>query len=193
MGVNVLQNRRRMMAAVGPHTLPTKYQQVAYLSRTNTAVGPYSEVNIPVINGDKITFRVKVVNQSGEQAFAGNPNTSSQVEFYYQNNSGNITCYPSARVTRSNESGLSGTDEPDLLIVTAVQDFTLLNFGVYRTTNYYFNGKIYGMIIQDINGRTKHEFVPCYRKADEVPGFYDIITQTFYVNEATSGAWALPV
>lgn len=193
MGVNVLQNRRRMMAALGPHTLPEKFVQVAYLSRTNTAVGPYSVVSIPVVTGDKITFRVKVVSQSGEQAFAGNPNTSSQVEFYYQNNSGNLVSYPSARVTRSDESGLSGTDDPDLLIVTAVQDFTLLNFGVYRTTNYYFNGRIYSMTIEDANGKLKRNFVPCYRKADNVPGFYDIITHMFYVNEASSGAWALPV
>ena len=191
MGLNFLQNRRRMMMT-DPHALPHGYQQVAYLFRSNSAAGPYSEVDLPILAGDVISFRVKPVDLSGEQAFAGNPNTASQVEFYYQKNTGNLVCYPSARVVRNDESGKTETDDPDLLSVTAVQDFTLLNFGVYRTTNYYFNGKMYGMTIHDAAGRMKHIFVPCFRRADSEPGFYDAVTHTFYTNEATSGAWALP-
>lgn len=191
MGVNLLASRHRMMT-LNPRSLPPAYQQVDYLFRSNSHVGPYSQVSLPIATGDVITIRVKGIDLSGESAFAGNPNTDNQVELYYQKNTKKLVSYPSARVVRSDQSYQSDGDEPDVLIVTAVADFTLLNWGVYRTTNYYFNGKMFSMTIVGSNGLTKHNFVACYRKADNVPGFYDTQTQTFYTSDDNSGSWVLP-
>ena len=191
MGVNLLAGRHRMMT-INPRSLPPAYQQVDYLFRSSAHVGPYSIVNIPVAAGDVLTFRVKAVDLSGERAFAGNVNSDSQVEFYYQNNSKKLVCYPSARVLRSDQSYQSDDDEPDVLIVTAVAAFTLLNFGIYRTGAYFFNGKMYSMTIVGADGLMKHNLIACYRKSDNEPGFFDTMTQTFHTNVDSSGSWVLP-
>ena len=44
--------------------------------------------------------------------------------------------------------------------------------------------RIYSVTIEDTSNRYG-EFIPCYRKADNKPGMYDIVTQTFYTNAGT--------
>ena len=175
------------------NTLPFTYQRVDYLFRTNEWAGPYSAVNLPLKAGDTITFIVKGINVSGQQAFAGNNVSGANFEFYYQNNTGKLTCYPSStrlkdiRISQSNS-----TSEPDVIVGKALIDETLIYLGVYRTDKYYFNGRIYGCKIRNVNGKLKHNFIPCYRKLDNVPGFYDLKTNMFYINEVTTGEWQLP-
>ena len=63
------------------------------------------------------------------------------------------------------------------------------NFALFGTSDYIisvandlgFNGKIYDFSISK-NGTEIHHLVPCYRKSDDVIGFYDVITDTFYTN-----------
>ena len=62
---------------------------------------------------------------------------------------------------------------------------TPLNFFSGLTNNYAFNGKLRSFIVKDSNNEITHKFIPCYRKADDVIGLYDSITETFYTNSGT--------
>ena len=42
-----------------------------------------------------------------------------------------------------------------------------------------------------LNGTVRHDLVPCYRKADNVVGMYDTVTNTFFINKG-SGAFSIP-
>lgn len=44
--------------------------------------------------------------------------------------------------------------------------------------------KTYSFVAYD-NGVKVADFVPCYRKADDKPGMYDLVTETFLVNQGT--------
>lgn len=51
----------------------------------------------------------------------------------------------------------------------------------------YFKGKIYSLTMYE-HDELKFNFVPCYRKSDNVIGMYDMISNTFYSNSG-SGAF----
>lgn len=78
------------------------------------------------------------------------------------------------------------------LIVTHAQETftcpgTLELFASHNAgTNGYLPSKIkiYRCTIYD-NGKLTRDYVPCYRKSDNVIGLYDIVTGTFYTNAGT--------
>lgn len=44
--------------------------------------------------------------------------------------------------------------------------------------------KLYGLQIND-NGIQVRNYIPCYRKSDNKPGLYDLVTRAFYTNAGT--------
>lgn len=46
----------------------------------------------------------------------------------------------------------------------------------------YVNAKLYAFKVY-LSGSLIHDLVPCYRKSDNKPGLYDIISETFYTNQ----------
>jgi len=50
------------------------------------------------------------------------------------------------------------------------------------STNGKFWGRCYGFEMHSANSVPLRQFVPCYRKADQVVGLYDIVESTFYEN-----------
>ena len=49
--------------------------------------------------------------------------------------------------------------------------------------------KYFGHIEVEKNGNLVGDFYPCYRKSDNVIGFYDIVTEAFFVNSGTGGTF----
>ena len=47
-----------------------------------------------------------------------------------------------------------------------------------------FKGKIYEFKLYD-NDILVRNFIPCYRKIDNVPGMYDVVNGVFYTNAGT--------
>lgn len=60
------------------------------------------------------------------------------------------------------------------------QNLLLFN---YRKV-YYFAGKCYSMKFYD-DDVLRRDFIPCYRKSDNVIGMYDLVEGKFYTNEGT--------
>lgn len=64
--------------------------------------------------------------------------------------------------------------------------YTMFLFAVHQSSSDLFVGylRIYSCKIYD-NGTLVRNFIPCYRKSDNVAGLYDKVTNTFYINSGT--------
>ena len=63
---------------------------------------------------------------------------------------------------------------------------TTVNMGIFcnivaGVASQFCSMKLYAMYIYD-NGNLVRDFVPCYRKSDNVAGLYDLVNGTFYTN-----------
>ena len=174
-------------------TLPLAYQQVEYLETTD-----YQYVVIPyqLQAGDILVAKISVANGTGDQAFAGwYPNgwelyfsSNYQVKAWYSSN-GPIN--GTAPITNAAGQGVNYV----LISFTQVgnQDMSI-RVGVYRPDNYAFAGKIYRFAVLSSGNGENNTFnlLPCYRIADNEPGFYDIIGGKFYTNQGTGAFTAGP-
>lgn len=65
-------------------------------------------------------------------------------------------------------------------------------YAAYSSSVYCgWNGKIYYVKGWDIDGNLSFKFVPCYRKADNTPGFYDVVADVFYSTLNTTGGGSI--
>lgn len=175
--------------------LPPEYQRVEYLSRTNTYVGPYCELGYQLYTGDTISIESKNVdNPTGtEQGFAGTSSYSPIIEFYYYVSRRQPQLYTSPSGKAELVSAYASDDEsPDNITARLKEDIIFQFIGVYRTNKYLFSGRIYSITIKDSDGIMKYNLVPCYRKSDNEPGFYETVHHVFYANDASTGTWELP-
>lgn len=53
-----------------------------------------------------------------------------------------------------------------------------------------YGGDIYEFCVKDENGDYYAQLIPCYRKADNVAGMYDLVNDVFYIN-AGSGSFII--
>lgn len=58
-----------------------------------------------------------------------------------------------------------------------------LLYGAYSGSEYFINGNLYALTVKNSSNVKKIDLVPCYRKADNVPGFYDHVSGNFYTAE----------
>ena len=59
-------------------------------------------------------------------------------------------------------------------------------YGTQRLTTYGWSGKIYSLKIYGTNDQLIRDYVPCYRKSDNVAGMYDLVNGVFYTNAGSS-------
>lgn len=57
---------------------------------------------------------------------------------------------------------------------------------------YQYSGKLYNLKITDGTNVIKN-FVPCYRKSDNVAGLYDLVNNVFYTNQGTGNFIVGPI
>lgn len=57
---------------------------------------------------------------------------------------------------------------------------------------YQYSGKLYNLKITDGTNVIRN-FVPCYRKSDNVAGLYDLVNSTFYTNQGTGNFIVGPI
>lgn len=67
-------------------------------------------------------------------------------------------------------------------------------YATYASQSYFgWDGKIYYVKGWDVDGNLSFKFVPCYRKADNVPGYYDVVAGVFYSTLETTGGGSISV
>lgn len=186
--------------------LPDAYQRVEYLESTGTQ---YIDTGV-IQNSDQmameITFRLTSNTYSNSGWLMGCWDTSKAFAINVNKNSGDAAKKMVIGIGSAYWSTSSAIDlnthiyKNDMANLTAYMDnvpYTVSTFT--RTINnlhiYIFFGdetgtgdktigKCYGAKIWDA-GLLIHDYYPCYRKADNKPGLYDIVTNTFLINASS--------
>lgn len=194
--------------------LPNEYQPVSYIEATRTQyikTGYVPNENTVI----KAKFAYTQVIGSFEQ---GNGlyyiSTANESAEWYMNNSGAIKCrlgYVNGNISFSTSASNDLNDH--IIELNIPNNYCKLdNEQVNGFANNYDNSnngefvlfgatyenqvasksyeKIYWFQIYE-NDVLLHDFIPCYRKADHVIGFYDTITDDFYTNDGT-GTFIIP-
>ena len=209
---------KRMANAGGGGLLPAKYQQVEYLESSGTQY--INTQYAPTVNNLRIVTRLNVLQKvSDNDRFCGSQNGSncSIVPWYNKvaaygtpplavvgvgssyhigqvNTSYNTIYDIDLTADNGNVSGnycgysinttYSGTVGNNLSIYIFGSNVSNHQAGRDRCAARFYMFDIYS------GGELKFSAVPCYRKSDNKPGMYDILTSTFLTN-AGSGEFSV--
>lgn len=175
--------------------LPSGYQQVEYIQSTGNQ---YIEVHYQTANITRVSCRAQVFSGSAYVLIGTGVSSSSSYTGIrcFSTNGSNLYCG-----LNTGRSELSYT--PGSTPQTWIIDKTLLQIGSTEKTISYngsstatsfaiFKDKtanstkcsIYWFKVYE-NGVLKRNFIPCYRKSDNVIGMYETETGTFYTNSGS--------
>lgn len=183
-------------------TLPPEYQLVSYIESTGTQ---YIDTGYYPNQDTVLTGKYYVQNITGVVAFARWSGAPEYDTFGLYNGGTGLTTVYYGRYSDNKYIGNIGGMVNTIVDVNIGLTSITLNNNQYNITRaqfqspyslYLFAGnnmgtlanqshcKIYRMTIRE-NSTVKLDFVPCYRKSDEKPGLYDMMSNTFYTNDGT--------
>ncbi len=162
--------------------LPSDYQEVEYVICNG---GQWINVTAPQLkNGTMFQYKAETTNTTAQTIIGNRSNASARWDAgwedgaYYATNA----CYYIYKNVSSNL----------LTALLAIYGTTTegFNYGSYQySTKYPFYGNLYTLrvhratIINDtFNLALLLKFIPCYRKSDNVIGFYEAVNGVFYTN-----------
>lgn len=188
--------------------MPNEYQEVEWIE--NNSRGTYFNTQLSVANATRIQANAKfewVQAEPNERCFLGcrtntdrcmifnmYPSLTWEIGYATSYKSGSTfttnTLYEvsadfqsgSQTVVANGDTVLSST-----IVGTVMQTNTLWVLGnnyPQSGNKFYCRAKIYSLDIT-IDGVKERDFVPCYRKADDVIGLYDLVYGEFYTNQGT--------
>lgn len=191
--------------------LPAEYQEVEYLE--NTSEGAYINTGaVPSLSGTKFHIKYQMLsgsylfgcgqvprlacfmNANAIQVYLGNTSLSGIVGYtktgLYSNIvdlAGFLTGAETGRYVDVTVDGVtSRVTPPDGAISGSFSDslpFYLFAWR-YGDTLRSGTGRIWGFSME-VGGNLVRDMVPCYRKADNIPGFYDLVSGSFSTNAGT--------
>lgn len=171
--------------------LPEEYQQVEYLESTGTQYIDLGDLATDNYVGITIDFSIsEIVNDTW---IAGNGNS------WYSYQKGLGMTSSELRKPDANTTYTPDTLQAGLRIVGTFKTnesyqhvYAFASSGSYGAVVGNAKCRIYEIStdeqtssFQPMSGGEAHHFYPCYRKADNVPGFYDIEHNVFYTNSGT--------
>lgn len=180
--------------------LPVEYQEVEYIESTGTQ---YIDTNYTPVQGDDLEFKNVTINTFKGALFSAGTGRYQLIllgfegDWYYKYFQGGIVPpISSSTITNGNIKVLNGNLYINN-VLKAKADYggavnTTLN--IFQRANNTSNliGKI-GEIIISNNGIIKRDFIPCYRKSDNVAGLYDLVNNVFYTNQGTGNFIVGPI
>lgn len=194
--------------------LPSEYQEVEYIENSGTQY-----INTGITPGKNYKFEIKFMDTTAENSFyATGARASSSGTIYYGINGSSVTGNILVSSTTINSGAYrmknyiyecsanfneDKTGTAYLKCLTTDDEFTGTQNAVLPN-NYTYKVMLFAVRSANIvnsmrlyyfkqwrNGDLMRDFVPCYRKADNVAGLYDKVTKTFYTNNGT-GDFILP-
>ena len=169
--------------------LPVEYQEVEYIESTGTQ---YIDTNYTP------NQNTKAYTKFNSDTLNSGLYSSSNKFTAYINPKGNWR-FGSTTVLITSSSGVLYTsvqdktgviiNETDVYNYGTVTDFTSTATLKLMFNSTGFKGKIYEFKLYD-NDILVRNFIPCYRKSDNVAGMYDIVTGKFFTNIGT-GSFAV--
>lgn len=198
----------KRMAHAGGATpiLPPEYQQVQWLQSTGTQ---YINTGIVIpSNYERLEIKLQCGSYSSNSRYFGSWSDSNKASIIGYSNSGPLDQIYLGRTTVNVTTTQSGIDytidvTADNGTITGVWCRANVNatysglVGAYQSASrrecifaqltngiQYGSAKIYYYRLHTSNGLAC-DFVPCYRKRDNKPGMYDLVTNTFFTNAGT--------
>lgn len=174
--------------------LPSEYQRVEYLGVSSN--NPYIDTGV---TGDQKTKAEVTFSSSGDTQVClfGYQANAVGITFNLSQTSNNTRFGAWAKVgwgsdmfdgnKHTVEISQSGLYQDGTLADTpTAQTFTTGNFTLFKADGAvtYGNKTIYGCRIWN-DGVLQRDFIPCYRKSDNVIGMYDLVEGNFYTNVGT--------
>lgn len=180
--------------------IPSEYEEVEYIESTGTQ---YIDTNYTPVQGDDLEFKNVTINTFNGVLFSAGIESYQlillglgSVCYYKYFQTGNAAASSFSTITNGNIKVLNGNLYINN-VLKAQADYggavnTTLN--IFQRANNTSNliGKI-GEIIISNNGIIKRDFIPCYRKSDNVAGLYDLVNNTFYTNQGTGNFIVGPI
>ena len=201
--MGTLLNRRRYMGGVKEqgHNLPAEYQEVKYIENIDgtTALDTgykfnfnnyefeckFSKDAVPAVSQENVFTTVFSNNQQFRFSYA---RTTGKMFFYISNKDTiNISDFNTDVHTAKYVGGSSSQEvwyDGEQLRSYTYTDLPSTTANALRlfmsTSGESFKGKIWYSKLREIStDTTLLEYIPCYRKVDSYPGFYDLATDTF--------------
>jgi hypothetical protein len=185
-----------LMSAIGKTLLPKEYQQVEYLESTRTQ---YIDTNLAF--NTLYTYDVSVSYNNLSETYAmgivGAPSMYVGVHntlfTTYSDNNINGNRLPYIVGNRVNYVLKNGSQTIDTVEVSThtITKTNMLNVYLFALNNqntnaadYFGKTKMYYYKVMQGETVIQH-FIPCYRKADNVAGMYDVVNDKFYTNAGT--------
>lgn len=111
-------------------------------------------------------------------------------KFTYKNSSGTRTDISSSRLAPGSKHTVVINNNSNQVVVDGSSITTFSNgiatspsmifFGLGTNNNFSVKGKLYRVTtVNKSNGTKIHDLVPCYRRSDIMPGFYDLVAREF--------------
>lgn len=173
--------------------LPAEYQEVEYLTLSGTQ---YTSIPFATRLGDAFYIAaMPTVNVTDEQTVIGNNASGQRWEMYFKSGKtmlyfGDTSAYNGVALSGVNVAAEINTKyEFAALVTLKTANITAFVIGNYGTGgSYKFKGRIYKIrVTRTVEGAPIYAayLVPCYRKADNVAGWYDLVAEAFYTNGGT--------
>lgn len=199
--MNYLEEKKKaMMNYVSGGRLPSAYQEVEWIGSSGTQ---WIDTNIPISTFSSLDTNWSLnfaLIQSSIQILMGADVSKKQlvVEIaYFRKEWGtgadggfNTRLQLDTRYETKQEDGYFYLNEEFVPITNITTSsihcglFCKLKSNLLPETNTLAKIKIYSFNA-DTNGTPIINLIPCYRKADDVIGMYDTVTQTFYTNSGS--------
>lgn len=200
-----MSSRRQMLEFLSLSRLPAEFHEVKYLESSGTQ---YIDTGIS-LNNLNLTFEAKfrlLTNQPQTTCKLFGSHSTMRLEmvalgnsrFWYGKIPDNISTLLNLKdnldhTLIANKTGVNIDGVlRNLSQVPTTAPTGLYNCFLFTTSNQvatpesdmFANARIYYFKIYD-NGTLIRDFVPCYRKADNVAGLYDLVNGVFYTNAGT--------
>lgn len=184
------------------HNLPDTYQEVEYLESTGTQ---YIDTGVVLTNlhAVEIDYQLTTAQQTNRRGLFGILSTNaasrfgsifSPTNYQLEHGYGVTNIYWQQGLPDTNRHLLKQDKNITYMDGIVVHTFNEATFtttgnallGSFDYTNYipalakYYESKWWN------NGVLIRDFIPCYRIADDKPGYYDIVNDVFYTNAGTS-------
>ena len=186
--MSLLLRRRALISALNKGVLPSEYQQVEYLD-TNLAFNTLYTYDVSVsYNNLSETYAMGIVGVPS--MYVG---VAVTLFTTYSDNNINGDRLPYIVGNRVNYVLKNGSQTIDTVEVSTHTIATInprnvylfaLNFQSANGAAFFGITKMYYYKVMQGETVIQH-FIPCYRKADNVAGMYDIVNGQFYANQGT--------
>lgn len=186
--------------------LPTEYQEVEYIQSSGTQ---YIDTGVVATSGFEIDIKINIDTVTGSWApilSAHELSAPYKRNFVAYTSSGKIEIDAGDKITQTSVTltgddvikasniennfylNVNGTDyTPTVTTAASNLAYSGRTMHLLHSNGYdlgYTSGKVYYCKIT-VGGTLVRNFVPCYRKSDNIVGLYDIVNGVFYTNAGT--------